>query len=214
MHELTRHTQSRGVQNSVPLASDWHTLGGESKQLRYPDLGGPTVARCSNVFMRANQGHGDRFSGHENETLAPIDWTEFGDDSFGVHATFYRAWTNIEEQPVLAWQGSPHLARRNADILIFFNMADQAIKSLILISSKKLLVTRAYRLENIASRLEAITTSSKKLLVTKASRLEAIASRLQSFTTSSKKLLVTKASRLEAIASIGWRPIVLVARSY
>ena len=51
--------------------------------------------------------------------------------------------------------------------------------------------------------LEAITTSSKKLLVTKASRLEAIANRLEAITTSSKKLLITKASRLEAIAIRG-----------
>ena len=52
-------------------------------------------------------------------------------------------------------------------------------------------MTKAFGLEAIASRVEAITTSSKKLLVTKAFGLEAIA------------------SRLEAIASR-----VLVARSY
>ena len=61
----------------------------------------------------------------------------------------------------------------------------------------------------IASRVEAITTSSKKLLVTKAfgleaiaSRLEAIASRVEAIITSSKTLLlVAKAFGLQAIAS-------------
>ena len=61
--------QGRGVQNSEPLPADWHTLGGESRQGKYPDLGTPTTARVSNFFMRANQGYGDRFSGYEKETL-------------------------------------------------------------------------------------------------------------------------------------------------
>ena len=89
--------QGRGVQNSEPLPADWHTLGGESRQGKYPDLGTPTTARVSNFFMRANQGYGDRFSGYEKETLTKIDWTDFADDSFCVRATFFRAWFGIKE---------------------------------------------------------------------------------------------------------------------
>ena len=91
--------------------------------------------------MRANQGHGDRFSGCEKEILSKIDWTEFADDSFCVHATFFRAWSGIKEQGIIpggqegrrahthltpssSLQTMPHLARRNSDVLIFFNVAD------------------------------------------------------------------------------------------
>lgn len=95
---------SRGTQKSAPLTSDWNTPGGETKQWKYPDLGTPTTASWLNFFMRADQGHGGRF--YENETLQEIDWTEFGDDSFCVHATFFRAWQGIKEE------GRPHLARK------------------------------------------------------------------------------------------------------